>query len=107
MSKPIFRKEQVDAAIARTAQKFSATTVGKSLEQEVTERADQLVGKQLLVFLAQRDIKIVPTSMRQATEMIYPLLKDSFRIWSHEELLTLVSFQNAIIASHNLSPELI
>lgn len=97
----------VNSIINGQAKKFSATTVGKSFEQEVTERADRIVGDTLLKFLTQRDIKITPTTMPQAVEMIHPMLKDAFRDWKHEELLTLIAFQNSIVAAHNLQSELI
>lgn len=104
---PSEQKQLVTSIINSQAKKFSASVTGKSLEQEVTERADRIVGDTLLHFLAQREIKVIPTTMAQAVEIIHPMLKDALRQWSHEELLTLVSFQNSIIAAHNLSSELI
>lgn len=104
---PRDQKALVNQIISDQAQKFSASTVGKSLEQEVTERADRIIGDTLMRFLAQRQIKITPTTMAQAVEMIHPMLKDALRDWTHEELLTLVAFQNSIVAAHNLQRDLI
>lgn len=95
--------EQANELAAKIASKESQ----KTIEELVTEKADKMVAESCKSFLTMRNIKVTPTTMKEAVFMLYDLNKQAMKDWSFDELLVLAAFQNAIISAEQLHQELI
>ena len=96
-----------EEATADIAKKILASQPQRTIEEDVTDRAEKVVEECCKSFLRMRDIKVTPTTFGEAVRMLYDLNRVEFGKFTKDELVILTAFQNAIISVESLRNELI
>ena len=83
-----------------------AKTPAKTLEEEVIERANVVTKDVYDTFLRMHSLTAVPMKYEDAIHHIYDLYRARYSSWTKDELLLLVSLQQAVLGAESLRDQL-